>query len=126
MSGGRGNDHLIATVRRYNREHPQDVRGHLILARLYKNREWCSDAMYQYRIAYQLDASSRGAPETLATLLQMVAHGCASASAARFIDGAYRREALAATQHALRGFKSDPRATARLTHLRTRLAAKPK
>lgn len=124
LSGSRGNDHGIAIVRRYNREHPTDVRGHLILARMYANREWCSDAMYQYRIAYQMDASSRGAPETLPTLLNMVAHGCASASAARFIDGAYRKEALSATQHALRSYRNDARAVARLGNLRTRLAAK--
>jgi len=124
MSGARGNDPMIASVRRYNREHPSDVRGHLVLARLYKNREWCSDAMYQYRIAYQMDPGSRGAPETLPSLLGMVAHGCAAGSAARFIEQAYRGNALGATQQALRTFKNDARAVARLGHLRARLATK--
>jgi hypothetical protein len=117
--GARGSDHMIASLRRYNREHPSDVRGHLLLAGLYANREWRADALTQFQIAYQLDPSARGAPEMLPTLIGMVARG--SGGAIRSIESVYRGEALPAVNRALRAHRDDARAVARLTNLRSRL-----
>lgn len=117
--GARGSDALVANVRRYNREHASDVRGHLLLGSLYANREWRADALTQFQIAYQIDPSSRGAPEMLPTLIAMVARG--SGAAIRFIESAYRGEALAAVNKAMRTHRDDSRALARLANLRARL-----
>ena len=119
LKGARGTDALVANVRRYNREHTSDVRGHMLLGSLYANREWRADALTQFQIAYQIDPSSRGAPEMLPTLLTMVARG--SGAASKFIESAYRGEALAAVNKAMRAHRDDARAVARLTNLRARL-----
>jgi hypothetical protein len=108
-------------LRRYNREHATDPRGNLLLAKLYLNREWRPDAVNQFSLAYQRDASSRGAPEMLSALVSCVVQGAASQEAGRLIAVAYGREATAAIDRALRAHKNDLRVTARLTSLRARL-----
>ena len=121
QAGTRGTDHGIATLRRYNREHPTDVRGHLLLAGLYLNRDWRADAITQYSIAYQIDPSARGAPEMLPNLLTMVAHGFSVNDAEKLIEHAYRAEAIPAVERALRARHDDARAVTRLNGLKTRL-----
>ena len=123
-AGGRGTDHSIAQLRRYNREHPSDPRGHLLLAGLYLNREWRADAIHQYTLAYQIDPSSRGAPEILSSLIAMIVRGVSVADAGRFLETAYRAEAIPAVDRALRARNLDARAKTRLTNLRTRLTAR--
>jgi serine/threonine protein kinase len=122
-AGARGNDHAIASLRRYNREHPGDTRGHLILASLYFNREWRADALNQYAVAYQIDPSVRGAADMLNNLIGMYARG-SYGELERLIERAYRAEALPAIARALRSHRDDPRATTRLSALRARLLAR--
>jgi serine/threonine-protein kinase len=126
QAGGRGSDHMIASLRRYNRQHPNDVRGHLLLAGLYLNRDWRADGIAQYSIAYDIDPSSRGAPEMLSNLVGMVAHGFAVNDAEKFIEHAYRTEAIAAIDRAMRARHDDARAVSRLTGLKARLTARPR
>jgi hypothetical protein len=125
-AGARGSDQTIAQLRRYNREHASDPRGHLLLAGLYLNREWRADAINQYSLAYQIDPSSRGAPEMLANPLAMIVRGTAVSSAERLIEQVYRREALASIERALRARDTDARAKTRLTNLKARLLARPR
>jgi serine/threonine-protein kinase len=121
QAGARGSDHTIATLRRYNREHPTDSRGHLLLASLYLNRDWRADAINQYGVAYQIDPSARGAPELLANVLGCVARGYAVNEAQRLIEHVYKREALPAVERLIRSNQKDARAAARLGVLKTRL-----
>jgi serine/threonine-protein kinase len=125
-AGTRGSDHMIASLRRYNRQHPNDVRGHLLLGSLYLNRDWRADGIAQYAIAYQIDPSSRGAPEMLSNLVGMVTHGFAVNDAEKFIEHAYRTEAVAAVERALRARHDDPRAVSRLNGLKARLLTRPR
>jgi hypothetical protein len=124
LGGARGSDHTIATLRRYNREHPTDARGHLLLASLYLNRDWRADAINQYGVAYQIDPSARGAPELLADVLGCVAHGYALNEAQRLIEHVYKREALPALERLTRSSQKDARAVARLGVLKARLLAR--
>jgi serine/threonine-protein kinase len=124
QAGARGSDHTIATLRRYNREHPTDSRGHLLLASLYLNREWRADAINQYGVAYQIDPSARGAPELLANVLGCVARGSAVSEAQRLIEHIYKREALPALERLIRSNQKDARALARLSVLKARLLAR--
>jgi hypothetical protein len=122
-AGARGNDHAIASLRRYNREHASDTRGHLILANLYFNREWRGDALNQYEVAYQIDPSVRGANDMLSNLIAMYARG-GFGELERFIERAYRSEALPAIARSLRSHRDDARAVTRLSALRARLVAR--
>jgi eukaryotic-like serine/threonine-protein kinase len=124
QNGARGSDHSIATLRRYNREHPTDARGHLLIGSLYLNRDWRADAINQYSVAYQIDPSARGAPELLPNLLGCVTRGFSVNDAERLIDHAYGREALPAVERLLRSSQKDARAVARLTGLKARLSGR--
>ena len=119
--GERGNDRTISTLRRYNREHAEDPRGHLLLAQLYSNRDWRADVLNQLTTAYQRDPGSRGAPEMLGKLVDLVAQGPVSAEAAAFIRTAYGAEAVAALERASHLPRYDAEAVARLQTLRQQL-----
>jgi hypothetical protein len=121
LNGARGNDRTVLALRRYNREHVTDPRGHLLLAALYLNREWRADAINQYSIAYQREASSRGAPEVLRSLIACVVQGQAVTEAERAIVGIYGAEAASALARAAQANKNDPKAVQRLQALRARL-----
>jgi hypothetical protein len=117
-------DQAVVHLHRYNREHRDDVRGFLLLGSLYAKRDWSTDAISQYQIAYRIDPASRGAPEILPSVLDMVARGFATNRASRFIESVYRSDALSSVNRALRTHHDDPRAVARLTSLQARLQAK--
>jgi hypothetical protein len=119
-SGARGNNNTVLALRRYNREHVTDPRGHLLLAQLYFNREWRADAINQYSIAYQRDPSSRGAPEMLKSLIGCVVQGLAVNEAEKAIVGIYGAEAAGALSRAAKASR-DAKAVARLQALRARL-----
>ncbi|HET6332036.1 MAG TPA: protein kinase [Polyangiales bacterium] len=121
LNGARGNDRTVLTLRRYNREHVTDPRGHLLLAALYFNREWRADAINQYSIAYQRDPSSRGAPEILRSLIACVVQGSAVNEAEKAVVGIYGAEAGRAIDRAVATNKSDARIVQRLQALRARL-----
>jgi predicted Ser/Thr protein kinase len=61
----------LNALRRYNSEHPGDPRGHLLLAGLYTNRGWFSDAVQQYEHAFRTDPSARGDAHALRDLLSL-------------------------------------------------------
>jgi serine/threonine-protein kinase len=117
-------DQAIVKLHRYNREHPDDVRGFLLLANVYAKRDWSSDAVSQYQIAYRIDPSSRGAPEILPSVVDMVRRGFATNRAGKFIEVAYREDALSALARAQRLHHDDARAVARLSSLQTRISGK--
>lgn len=121
LGGARGNDRTVLSLRRYNREHVTDPRGHLVLAALYLNREWKADAINQYSIAYQRDPSSRGAPEMLRSLVACVVQGLAVNEAEKAIVGIYGAEAARALAAAVKANKRDARVVQRLQALRARL-----
>jgi eukaryotic-like serine/threonine-protein kinase len=120
-NGARGSDRTVLSLRRYNREHVMDPRGHLLLAQLYLNRGWKADAINQYSIAYQCDPSSRGAPEMLRSLIDCVVEGQAVTDAEKVIVGAYGVEAAPAIDRAIKAHKADARVVQRLQALRARL-----
>lgn len=122
LGGGVGDERTAVMLRAYNQAHPGDPRGHLLLARMYMNRNWSKDAVAQYASALREDLSARGAPEVLETLLDVVAAGkTAHAAAANLIVRAYGSEALSRLDRQL---KRSPGAdaTTRLRALRARLA----
>ena len=119
MEGSHGNDRMIATLRKYNRQAAdKDARGHLLLARMYLNRGWREDALNQFTIAFHVDPSSRGAPKMLGDVLTLVAYGKTSRDASRFVREAYGPEAVREIDRALIAYKQDPAAVARLKALR--------
>jgi hypothetical protein len=123
LSGDRGSERLLSNLRRYNREHQEDPRGHLVLAQLYRNRKWREDALSQYLLALQRDPRSRGAPEMLRDLLQLVATGePGGARAAETIRAAYGVEALPAIDNAIQNIPTDQAGRDRWLALRTAIA----
>jgi serine/threonine-protein kinase len=120
-AGGFSSDRGIALLRKYSHSNPDDPRGHLLLARLFINRHWRSDAVSHYAAAYQIDPSSRGAPQMLSDLLGLVAQGGAEDEASRLVQRAYGREALSAIDRALAGTRRDSAAAKRLRTLRARI-----
>jgi tRNA A-37 threonylcarbamoyl transferase component Bud32 len=121
VSGSRGTDRMIINLRKYNREHATDPRGHLLLAGLFLNRDWRNDALNQYSIAYQRDPSSRGAPEMMPALINCIVQGQVVSEAEKLLVGIYGKEAIAAVDRAVRAHASDARLVARLQALRARL-----
>jgi eukaryotic-like serine/threonine-protein kinase len=122
MEGERGNDRMIATLRKYNRNAAdKDARGHLLLARMYLNRGWREDALNQYTIAFHVDPGSRGAPKMLSDVLTLVAYSKTYRDASRFVREAYGAEAMREIDRALLAYKQDPAAVARLKALRATL-----
>jgi serine/threonine-protein kinase len=108
MQGDRGSERLISNLRRYNREHPEDPRGHIVLGQLYRNRKWRDDVVSQYLLALQRDPRARGAPEMLRDLLQLVGTGePGAARAAEAIRAAYGVEALPAIDNAIQNIPTD-------------------
>ena len=123
FSGDRGSERLIGNLRRYNREHQEDPRGHLVLAQLYRNRKWREDMLAQYLTALQRDPRSRGAPEMLRDLLHLVATGePGGARAAETIRAAYGVEALPAIDNAIQNIPTDAAGRDRWLALRTAIA----
>jgi Flp pilus assembly protein TadD len=123
--GSTGNPQIVAALRRFNRTYPDEPHGHLLLGALYANRGWPLDALDEYAVAFQVDPSSRGAPEVLSNALSMVIHDLAGADAARFIQRTYQREALPAVDAALRENKADAAVLARLRSLRASIPGAP-
>jgi hypothetical protein len=121
MNGSRGSQRLELALLAYNQAHPEDPRGHLLLAQLYFNRLWRPDSVAQFALALQIDLSARGAPEVLSSLVVFVVQGKVARDAERLIVKAFGSEALPAIERALEAAK-EPKASARLRALRARLA----
>jgi serine/threonine-protein kinase len=69
LKNGKASEKTLNALRRYNSEHPDDPRGHLLLGGLYVNRNWFSDGVQQYELAFRLDPSARGDLHALRDLL---------------------------------------------------------
>jgi serine/threonine-protein kinase len=121
-NGDQLGERTIIALRKYNRLYAEDVRGHLVLARLYLNRNWRPDALSQYQIAVQLDMSARGAPEMLPDVLKMVAQGKVAGEASRFVRQTWGTEALPAIGRAMAASAKDKDAQARLKALRASIS----
>jgi serine/threonine protein kinase len=114
LKNGRASDKLLNTIRRYNGEHPDDARGHLLLGGLYMNRNWVSDAIQQYQLAFRLDAGARGDDHARSDLLALAGQASESWNQARaLLLATYGRE--------LQGPVSEAEAKTNLALSRTRL-----
>lgn len=120
-AGHKMGDRTVAFLRRYNKNRPDDARGHLLLAGLYLNRNWVSDALNQYDLAFSIDPGCRGDPGALRDLLRIVAQKTSASQASELIRKMYGPEALPAVDRALAKYESDPDAVARLRRLRESL-----
>ena len=112
----RGSKKMIAELRRYNREHPQDARAHILLARMFVNRNAWDEVLNQYQAAYQNDASSRGDPRMLSDLIRVVRAASSPDRAIEVVRAIYGREASAQVER-VRGAAREPRDQGRLDRL---------
>jgi eukaryotic-like serine/threonine-protein kinase len=115
-AGQRGDQRTLRELWRYNREHVDDPRGHLLLARLLVNRRAWDGAIAQYELAFARDPSSRGDPRMLHDLLRATGHETSSARAFELVSTIYGREALDAVERARQKARS-PEERARLDRL---------
>ena len=120
FAGSPGNDKIILVLNAYDDAHPDDARGHLLLAQLFMNRLWRPDAIAQINYALKADFGARGAPEVLKNLLAITIHGKAASEANRLIVRAYGSEALPAIDERIAAGQSAD-AVARLRALRARI-----
>jgi serine/threonine-protein kinase len=111
-----GSDRMLAAVRKYNRDHPHDPRGHLLLARLFVNRNAWPDVVAQYQLAFSDDPSSRGDPHMLRDLLKAAVRDASSERAISLIASAFGPQAHAAAERARANARS-PEERARLDRL---------
>ena len=118
--GYTGNERMIKSLRRYNRQHPNDARGHVLMAKLYMNRHWYGDVVNQYGFAYARDPSARGARDMLRHLVALVGEDSAHRQASKLIREAYGPEAVAAVDRAHRRAK-EAKVKRRLARLRRKL-----
>jgi hypothetical protein len=102
-----GNEKMIATLRRYNRDYPEDSRGHLLLAQLYMNRKWYKDVVTQYEFAFRRDPSSRGDRHMLRDLVILAGQAGTADEAARLLGEAYGQEANRALRSAIKQSTED-------------------
>lgn len=116
----RGDDRAIGWLRRYNREQPNDARGHLVLAMIFTNRAWYSDAAGQYAFAYQRDPSCRGDTTMLRNLIKMTTFEPTAERAGELIAGIFGNEAVTALDRAIKT-TADPAEQARLVAARARI-----
>jgi serine/threonine-protein kinase len=93
-AGQRGTDRMLADLRRFNREQPDDPRGHLLLARAFMNRNAWNEALTQYKLAFDRDSSSRGDPRMLKDIVRAVTRESTSERASELIPAIYGTEAL--------------------------------
>jgi serine/threonine-protein kinase len=115
---GRRNRRAIMS---WSREHPADVRPHLLLARAYMNLNWRGDAIERYQRAYRMDSSSRGDRTMLRDLLNIVPHGGSGRAAANAIVEIYGAEARSEVQTRIARAPAGSASRAAYERLRSRL-----
>lgn len=120
MRGALSDEERVLMLREYNRDHPDDVRGYLVIGQLYLNRLWRTDCVEEFAHALERDPTARGAPEILPALLTMVAQAKAPILAERLIVKAYGTEALDPLERAFEEVRN-PEAAERLHALRIRI-----
>jgi serine/threonine-protein kinase len=120
-AGEYSTERTVASLRRFNKTHPGDSRGYLLLAGLYMNRKWFNDAAKQYDTAYRVDPSCRGDPRMLRDLVKLTTADPTSGYATNLINRIYGREARQAIDRAISGAKQGPSTLDRLHRLRDSL-----
>ncbi|HKP57566.1 MAG TPA: hypothetical protein VJV78_12635, partial [Polyangiales bacterium] len=121
LNGAPGDEGRVKALREYNRDHPDDVRGYLVIGHLYCNRLWRTDCVEEWSTALERDPTARGAPEILPALIDMVEQGKAPILAERLIMKAYGSEALDPIDRAFDEVKNATNA-GRLHALRLRIS----
>ena len=102
LKGSKGNDRMIAVLRRHNRDYPEDSRGHLLLGMLYFNRQWNKDVIAQYEFAFLRDPSARGEPHMLSNLVRLAGDSSTGEEAAALIRQVYGQEAKTTVSRAIK------------------------
>lgn len=97
----RANGRTIARLRRYNREHKTDPRGHLLLARIFMQRNWPQDALAQYKAALHRDPACHGDTAMLSHLTKLATNQATARAAASLIREVYGEEAHAALKQSI-------------------------
>jgi eukaryotic-like serine/threonine-protein kinase len=120
LNGAPGDEARIKALREYNRDHPEDARGYLVIGQLYLNRLWRTDCVEEWTTALERDPTARGAPEILPALIGMIEQGKAPILAERLLMKAYGSEALDPIDLAFEDVKN-PTNAARLHALRLRI-----
>jgi hypothetical protein len=113
---------LLSAVKDYAREHRDDPRPSLILAYVYANRGWLTDAIGRYRLAYRIDPRARGDRRMLEDLVGFVAISDVAPRAERAIEEVYGAEAVEHIDAVLRRGGTKRAERRRLQALRQRLA----
>jgi eukaryotic-like serine/threonine-protein kinase len=89
----------IASIHQWNARHPDDPRGHLVLARGFLNKRWIKDAANEYGVAMKVNEGARGDPRMLKDLIRIVQFG--SSEGERLVREVYGSAALAPIERAL-------------------------
>jgi len=105
----------------YARQHRDDPRSYLLLARTYLAKGWRSDALERYGLAYDADPAARNDPHMLPDLVTLSAHGTVGRPAAALLRRVYGRDAVAAIDATLDGGGLRREEAARLRRLRDSL-----
>jgi serine/threonine-protein kinase len=112
-------------MRRYVRDHRDDPRPHLILARHFVARGHDLSAVQRYSLAYRVDPAARHDPQMLADLVGLARRPVVTDDAAELLARAYGAEATPSLERALAEDALEPAARQRLRAVLERLAAEP-
>lgn len=85
----------LAPLYAYTRAHPDDARGHLVLAHCFTELGWHSAAIERYVQAHRADPAVRNDARVLDALLPLLPHPDLHAPAARAVDRIYGADAIA-------------------------------
>jgi serine/threonine-protein kinase len=111
----------IRVLQRYGRDNREDPRHHLLLAHIFVNRRWLSDAVERYELAYQADPTCRGAEWMLSDLIELAKTDQYGERAANLVVTAYGAEAREEVEREIGRRGIDRRAAANLRRLLDRL-----
>lgn len=120
LKGALADESRVKWLLEYNRDHRNDVRGYLVIGKLYLNRLWRTDCVEEWATALQRDPGVRGAPEVLPGLIEIIMQGKAAPIAQSLLLEVYGSEALFAIDEALDTVR-DPDAALRLHNLRVKI-----
>jgi serine/threonine-protein kinase len=99
--GERIQQRQLRAISRYQREHVEDPRPHLLLAHIYTDKRWLGHALPEYRRAWEMDPTVRGDPAMLPDLLEIARSERYEREAGDFVVEVWGAEALPAIETAL-------------------------
>ncbi len=94
-------ERTVGRLRTHAREHREDPRPLILIARTYFVRGWRPDAIERYELAFEATPQAAGDPAMLADLVQLAAHSRTSTRATALLQRAYGARAVAAIDEAL-------------------------